>query len=430
MTDTATGRAPGSWQLCSWRLVGAAAVAALLALWAQHALIPSDMPWWGLTQNGTDLIAYQNGAQMGWRGQRLYDSPATWAGLAHQTALWFIYTPFSAPLFLPISWVHPWGLSQAVWLVLSVLVLALVLNRALRAAGLRSNRALAALSLVLAVAAVDLEPIRATLWYGQVNIFLMGLVLLDLVRRPDARLRGFGVGLAAGIKLTPLIFLPYLLVTRQWRAARTAVLVFALTALVGWIVFPADSKEFWGAGGQVGPIQAFTAHLDNQSAAGVLARVWDPAPAPSLLVHLVQLVLVVLGLACAREADQAGERFLALLLVGFTGCAVSPISWTHHWVWFAPFVVWLGAKAATLRRADLAVATAALAAALFIWVQSRAEPPGVLPTVHLNVGICYWDRLPSALGPIAHSWYLILCLAILIGAHRLLRYPPMRDRQT
>ncbi|MGL6236486.1 MAG: glycosyltransferase 87 family protein [Segniliparus sp.] len=426
MTDTPAGSAR-----VSWRLVGAVAVVAVLALWVQHALIPFQMPWWGLTQNGTDLVAYQNGAQMGWRGQALYDSPATWAGLAHQTALWFIYTPFSAPLFLPISWIHPWAFSQLVWLVLSVVVLALVLRRAMQAAGVRDNRALLALSVILAVAAADLEPVRATLWYGQVNILLMGLILLDLVRPQDAKLRGFGVGVAAGIKLTPLIFLPYLLVTRQWRAAKTAVLVFALTAAIGWAAFPSDSRFFWGAGGQVGPIQAFTAHLDNQSAAGVLARIWEPAPAPSVLVHLVQLAVAVLGLACARRVDLAGERFLALLLVGLTGCAVSPISWTHHWVWFAPFVVWLAAKAAVADKGRAAAfAAAGLVLALFIWTQSHVEPPGVLPSIHLNVGICYWDRLPGALGPIAHSWYLILCVAILIGANRLLRYPPLRDRHT
>ena len=52
-------------------------------------------------------------------------------------------------------------------------------------------------------------------------------------------------GIAAGIKLTPLIFVPYLLVTRKWREAAGCVGGFLATVAVGFIVLPHDSSKWW-----------------------------------------------------------------------------------------------------------------------------------------------------------------------------------------
>jgi len=46
------------------------------------------------------------------------------------------------------------------------------------------------------------DPVWQELWAGQVNVFLVLLVIVDLCRRDGARGKGIGVGIAAGIKLT------------------------------------------------------------------------------------------------------------------------------------------------------------------------------------------------------------------------------------
>jgi alpha-1,2-mannosyltransferase len=101
------------------------------------------------------------------------------------------------------------------------------------------------LRLVL-VAAVPLalctEPVRQTLGFGQVNLWLFALVLLDLVvlGRTGSRWAGAGVGIATAIKLTPGLFIVYLLVTGQWRAARTATVTTAALTGGAFLLAPAD----------------------------------------------------------------------------------------------------------------------------------------------------------------------------------------------
>ena len=104
------------------------------------------------------------------------------------------------------------------------------------------------LGATLGVSALALltEPVQQTLALGQVNLLLMLLVVADLLT-PDAlrgRTRwwhGIGIGLAAGVKLTPLIFIPYLLLVRRYRQAATAAGVFAATVALGYAVLPRDS---------------------------------------------------------------------------------------------------------------------------------------------------------------------------------------------
>ena len=79
------------------------------------------------------------------------------------------------------------------------------------------------------------------MYLGQVNLVLMALILWDLTQPDTDKTRwwkGFGTGVAAGIKLTPLIFIPYLLVARKFRQAAMACAGFAFTVLLGFAILP------------------------------------------------------------------------------------------------------------------------------------------------------------------------------------------------
>ncbi|MFF3862318.1 glycosyltransferase family 87 protein [Streptomyces sp. NPDC002209] len=151
------------------------------------------------------------------------------------------YPPFAAILFTPAAWL-PAGVLKALFVLGNAGLLALLILMSCRLAGLRARPGPV---LAATVAGLWVEPLLQSLPAGQVNLALACLVLWDL-RRPRAALgKGFALGTAAGITLTPALFIPYLLLTGRIRAGLTALGALAGTALLGLLVLPQASAEFW-----------------------------------------------------------------------------------------------------------------------------------------------------------------------------------------
>jgi alpha-1,2-mannosyltransferase len=184
------------------------------------------------------------------------------------------------------------------------------------------------------------EPVRETMGFGQVNLFLVALVLADVVAlrrgRPWA---GVGIGLATAIKLTPGLFVVYLLATRRWCAAGVATGTFGVATLLAAVVDSGTSWQFWTQTlwhtSRVGRLD----YVSNQSLLGLLARLADPGE-PDRLLWLTFCV-AVLGLLLWRavRAFRAGDELVGVTLTGLATCLLSPISWTHHLFWVVPAVV-------------------------------------------------------------------------------------------
>ncbi|MEN3221574.1 glycosyltransferase 87 family protein [Mycolicibacterium porcinum] len=397
------------------RVVSGAVLVAVLALLVHNQLVPFSTHFFGLTENNFDLDTYRAAVHASWDGRSLYQQPAL-------RGAWFVYPPFATFFLAPLAWLG-FDVAKYVLLAVSIGVLALIAWRIMRLAGIRAGLRLGLMSAALAVIAVEIEPVQATLWWGQINILLMAVVMLDLLRPAQARWRGIGLGLAAGIKLTPLVFLPYLLLTRQWRASAVASLTFVATAAFTWLVLPRDSAWFWSHLGDTTHISSIE-HLANQSINGFLARYFAPHPRPEWLWIVVSLLVLAAGLAAATWAHRRGERALAVVLVGLTGCAVSPFSWAAHWVWFAPAVSWLVTKACTTQGTwarGWMYRAVGLYAMVFMWTLHR---PGRNHTTMYFSGV-YWNFLDLRRfwsGQLASGWYPLtfLCfMAVAVGWLRL-----------
>ncbi|MGB2571338.1 glycosyltransferase family 87 protein [Micromonospora citrea] len=271
----------------------------------------------------------------------------------------FTYPPFAALVMLPMAYL-PWPaaitVSVAASVVVSTVLIWWLLDPVSRRAGWTRWFALA-VALCLAAA---YEPMRETVNFGQVNMLLLFLVAVDLLRLLPAgnRWAGVGIGLATAIKLTPGVFIVYLLVTRRWRAAFTSMAAATVATLVAAALFPDASREFWTSAlwntGRVGEL----AFVSNQSLRGVVARL-DPEH-PSTLAWLV-LVLATLALWAwrCRAAAAVGDQATGLALTGALMCLVSPVTWVHHLVWLIPGLILLvdnavAAPAGSPRRRALA----------------------------------------------------------------------------
>ncbi|MEU8068519.1 glycosyltransferase family 87 protein [Micromonospora sp. NPDC049151] len=253
----------------------------------------------------------------------------------------FTYPPFAALVMLPMAYL-PWIAAITVSVTATVLASAVVIWRLLDPVARRSGwTRWFALAVALCLAAAY-EPMRETVNFGQVNMLLLFLVAVDLLWLLPARSRwaGVGIGLATAIKLTPGIFIVYLLVTGRWRAALTTVGTAAVATLVAAGLFPDASREFWTEAlwntDRVGEL----AFVSNQSLRGVVARLDPQHPSTIAWLVLVLLTLVVWAWR-SRAAVAAGDEATGLALTGAVMCLVSPVTWVHHLVWLLPGLILL-----------------------------------------------------------------------------------------
>ena len=199
---------------------------------------------------------------------------------------------------------------------------------------------------MLAVLLLAVEPVWRTVSLGQINLLLMALVVLDVlvVCALPGSWRKYGgvlVGIAAAIKLTPLIFALHLLVTGKFKDAGRAFGTFAALEVLMFAVAPSDAIRFWGSAvsdpGRTGP----TYQAGNQSLLGLINRLSGLATWSLPLAIAIGAVLGIPAALLARRLHQQGKVLPALLVTAFYGLLVSPISWSHHWVWAVPLVVYL-----------------------------------------------------------------------------------------
>jgi len=280
-----------------------------------------------------DLQVYRAGGEHVLHGSPLYDGGAL-------LDLPFVYPPFAALLFVPLVPL-PLVLLKIVWTAAQLALLGYVVHRCRRS--LQPRPAIAA-TVLLVVAVTALDPVRTTLYLGQINILLLALVVGDMLGRPESRWRGVGVGIAAAVKLTPLVFVVFLLVVGRRRAAGTALAVFAAAATVGFLIAPSDSAAYWlhgtfAAADRISPVVSDANHSLN----GMLARLGVTGPLPILVAAALGLVAFTL----AARAHRPGQELLAVVICGLTSAALAPFAWSHHWVWVVPLLVLLAHAAVT-----------------------------------------------------------------------------------
>lgn len=282
-----------------------------------------------------DLHVYVGGAEHLTDGT-LYDS------VSGTLQLPFTYPPFSALVFAGLSWL-PWTVTRMVWelgMLAALPALTYLSLRLLGRAGPGAARPVVGvrgLVLTWSAAALWLEPVRTNFNYGQINLFLAVLILGCAVTA-KSWLAGTGVGVAAGIKLIPAITGLYYLLQRRIAVVAWSVAGFGATIAVMLAIIPRETTRYFTKlmldPGRTGPV--FSAI--NQSWRGALARLAGHDVSTSWLIACV--ISAALGIWAAWASIQAGDRMAGLLCVQFVGLLVSPISWSHHWVWVLPLLVW------------------------------------------------------------------------------------------
>lgn len=353
----------------SWRVVLAVAV-------ITAALSFAVVKVWGPEHFQYDLKIYYHAVSFWLNGGNIYDyaqpDPVN-------ISLGYTYPPAAALFMAPMA-ALPLGVVVTVTVAAILLAGFFCVYLVVRTLhpGTRPDAWQLSLAAGLTVAAFVFEPMSQTVAFGQINLFLTLLVLVDaLVLMPRrSRWAGIGVGLAMAIKLTPGIFLLYFIVNKRWREVVVALITTAVATALAALVAPAESWRYftdllWNSG-RVG----FLDNTTNQSINGFLARALAPEE-PSTVAWLALSALVVgIGVIRARRAVRAGDQVMALTLIGIVGLLVSPVSWIHHAIWVIIALILIGrwlleqsrSAGTTGQRRRLVGPVLLLASALFIWV--------------------------------------------------------------
>ncbi|MVU81841.1 mannosyltransferase [Nocardia sp. ET3-3] len=285
-----------------------------------------------------DLHVYVEGSAHLFDGT-LYDW--TDSSRSPQFPLPFTYPPFAALLLYPLHFL-PFDLVAVGWILATTAALFGIVWIAFemivgRAAMREQSWRTAAVAWT--AGGMWLEPVRSTLDYGQVNVFIVLLAMLA-ARSTRWWVSGLLVGLGAGIKLTPAVTGLYFVARRQWFAVVASAAAFFGTMGLTYLLTPKETHRFYGElindPHRIGPVGS----VINQSLRGALSRIAGHDIGSGLLWKSAVLVTAVLAFFAWR-ALRSGDRLGLLLIVQLFGMMVAPISWSHHWICLVPLVLWL-----------------------------------------------------------------------------------------
>lgn len=281
-----------------------------------------------------DVDVYRNAGIALLDGNGLYGEAASAHGLP------YLYTPFGAALFAPLGWLDV-NAAHVLWQLLLLGALFVIVNESLRYAAPHLIERHGLLLVFAGVgAALALEPIAQNLKFGQINLLIGAAILLDLRGRTGKLPQGMLIGLVAAIKLTPLLFAVYLLLIGRRHATKAAGITFAACTVIGFAIAFSSSTTYWTSvaydTSRVG-----VAFVTNQSINGFFSRILGGPDAVGFAFELVSLLIGIAGLAIAVSTSRRDHRMLGDILCAVTTLLVSPISWSHHWVWIVPALAWL-----------------------------------------------------------------------------------------
>ena len=219
-----------------------------------------------------------------------------------------IYPPFAAVLLRPLALMTEHE-ALTVWLIGSlactVAAAIIVARTALPASWPRVELAV--------LAAVAFAPATYNYWHGQINplIFLLLALAYRAYTRDREIVTGVLVGLAAGIKIAPVVLVLLLLRRHWWRGTAAVLTTGALTIVVALVALGGGATQTF-LGSVFPALNRATGWIYDQSLGGTVSRLGEQSvlhvQPTSALVQVGSLIAGVAILAVAAWSTRAGVR--------------------------------------------------------------------------------------------------------------------------
>ena len=299
-----------------------------------------------------DLDVYRDGGRSVLHGGQLYS-------IRSRIGLLFTYPPAAAVLAVPLA-LMSWQAAQLLWILVVYIPLAITVWYAFRPLLARARGFAPAIFAGLFAGCAWLLPMRQEIYYGQVDILLVSLCMLDCGARRPRWPRGMLIGLATAVKLVPGVFIVYLLITGRRKAAAVAALTFATVSGLAWTISPQDSDRYWSSAifnpKRLGPNMPTA----NQSLRGMILRIFYPTGVPQAVWLGIAVIVAIAGFAAARAVRQRGQEIAGIAITGMLAALLSPVAWFHHLCWVVVALGVLIGDGRNPRRLLTAAATVAL----------------------------------------------------------------------
>lgn len=406
----------------------------LLAIAIALFVVSAAISYYGKIWHGyIDLQVYRNGPRVWMDGGELYGPMPQVYGIG----LPFTYPPLAALFFAPLA-LMPLAVAEVLVLATSITALGVTLWMVLdRLRPTMDRPTLLAITIGAVAISQWLEPIRQTYGFGQINLVLMAAITLDCLARKPFWPRGMLIGIAVSVKLTPAAYLLFFLLRLDypprggwsdasgwrrylprgdWKSPITLMVSTMVAIGLVFVFFWHESVEYWfhtlSDTGRIGPPH----FAGNQSLKGFAFRLGVSDSAATAIWLVLSLIAVALAAIWMKRLLDAGQPVTALMVNAGAVLLVSPVSWSHHWVWIAPALLVAIDAIVRGRRNGWFVGTVALVTVMF-----SVGPMWVLPhDKDRELGWSWWEQI---LG----SSYVVVTFAIFVVA--VLTYHPERVRE-
>lgn len=280
-----------------------------------------------------DYGVYRSVGSLIFLGESIYIKPP--GGIFLPPGLPFVYTPFTA-LILSVFAFFPEPLGIFLWTFLNASAFCTIILLSWHG---RNKRIILFLLVMFSFFNVSVQHFI----FGQINMILVLMCLYDFLRKENKNIpKGTLIGIAAGIKLTPLLFVAFFIYAKKWKEAIFSIISGLFTIMIGGVFLPCDSYQYFGSKifnlSSVVDLGENFATSGNSSLQGVVARIWGVRE--NFWVTLISVLVAIWAFWIAREFCKMNDNLAACAVLGITSCLLSPVSWLHHWIWVIPAILW------------------------------------------------------------------------------------------
>jgi alpha-1,2-mannosyltransferase len=251
---------------------------------------------------------------------------------------YFTYPTAALFLFWPLTWVsHFWAVTG--WSFITIASYAgLVMLGWRQVRGALTWRTAGVILWATALGVTIFPTMSICLSQGQTASVLALVVALDYLAI-RGRSQGVLTGIAAAIKIYPIIFIGVWIARRQWRQAITALLSGALTTALAWVIWPKHSTTFFFHRLTSGrEISHFHENIHWRSSSSspysfFYRPPFDGGAWESTAGLVACLVVAIFGIWLGVRLWNRGYRLTSFVAVLIGSTLGAPVVWDHYFAW-------------------------------------------------------------------------------------------------